>query len=134
MQLTPPSPDPRGGSPAAPHRATDNTRSPSVRSATGGSPARASVLGLSRPAARRSGPAGSTQVTFVHPATFTRWEEGQGRGDEAFGLTEELMNSKATMLRETVEAFADLRTLLDGLTEEQTSRIRLGVLGMRDLL
>jgi len=26
----------------------------------------------------------ATQVTFVRPATFTRWEEGQGRGDEAF--------------------------------------------------
>ncbi len=44
------------------------------------------------------------------------------------------MSDKATMLRETVEAFADLRTMLDGLTEEQASRIRLGVLGVRDLV
>ena len=38
------------------------------------------------------------------------------------------------MLRETVEAFADLRTMLEELTEEQASRIRLGVLGVRDLV
>jgi hypothetical protein len=44
------------------------------------------------------------------------------------------MSDKATMLEETVEAFADLRTMLDGLTEEQASRIRLGVLGVRDLV
>ena len=44
------------------------------------------------------------------------------------------MSDKATMLRETVKAFADLRTLLDGLTEEQASRIWLGVLGVRDLV
>ena len=44
------------------------------------------------------------------------------------------MSDKATMLQETVEAFADLRTMLDGLTEEQASRIRLGVLGLRDLV
>lgn len=44
------------------------------------------------------------------------------------------MGDKAAMLRETVEAFADLRAMLDGLTEEQASRIRLGVLGMRDLV
>jgi len=44
------------------------------------------------------------------------------------------MRDKATMLKETVEAFADLRTMLDGLTEEQASRIRLGVLGVRDLV
>jgi len=55
------------------------------------------------------------------------------RGDEAGVHTpkEELMSDKATMLRETVEAFADLRTMLDGLTEEQASRVRLGVLGAR---
>src|SRR5262249_12884230 len=44
------------------------------------------------------------------------------------------MSDKSTMLRETVEAFADLRTMLDGLTEEQASRIQLGVLGVRDLM
>jgi len=58
------------------------------------------------------------------------------RGDEAGVHTpkEELMSDKATMLRETVEAFADLRTMLDGLTEEQASRVRLGVLGVRDFV
>ena len=44
------------------------------------------------------------------------------------------MSDKATMLRETVEAFADLRTMFDGLTEEQASRVRLGVLGVRDIV
>jgi len=44
------------------------------------------------------------------------------------------MSDKATMLQETVEAFADLRTMLDGLTEEQASHIRLGVLGVRGLV
>ena len=44
------------------------------------------------------------------------------------------MSDKTTMLQETVEAFADLRTMLNGLTEEQASRIRLGVLGVRDLV
>jgi hypothetical protein len=44
------------------------------------------------------------------------------------------MSDKATMLRETVEAFADLRAMLDGLTEEQASHLRLGVLGVRDLV
>jgi hypothetical protein len=44
------------------------------------------------------------------------------------------MSDKTTMLQETVEAFADLRTMLDGLTQEQASRIRLGVLGVRDLV
>ena len=43
------------------------------------------------------------------------------------------MSDRATILRETVEAYADLHTILDGLTEEQASRIRLGVLGLRDL-
>ena len=58
------------------------------------------------------------------------------RGDEAGVHTpkEELMSDKATMLRETVEAFADLRTMLDGLTEEQASRVRLGVLRVLDLV
>jgi len=44
------------------------------------------------------------------------------------------MSDKATMLRETVEAFADLHTMFDGLTEEQASRVWLGVLGVRDTL
>ena len=44
------------------------------------------------------------------------------------------MSDKATMLRETVEALADLNTMLDELTDEQASRIRLGVLGVRDLV
>ena len=44
------------------------------------------------------------------------------------------MSDKATMREETVAAFADLRTMLDGLTEEQARRIRLGVLGVRDLV
>jgi len=44
------------------------------------------------------------------------------------------MSDTATMLQEAVEAFADLRTMLDGLTQEQARRIRLGVLGVRDLV
>jgi hypothetical protein len=44
------------------------------------------------------------------------------------------MSDKGTLLRETVEAFADLGTMLDGLTEEQASRIRFGVRGVRDLV
>ena len=44
------------------------------------------------------------------------------------------MSDQATMLQETVEALADLRTMLDGLTEEQARRIRLGVLGVRNLV
>ena len=44
------------------------------------------------------------------------------------------MSDKATMLRETVEAFADLRTMFDGLSEAQASRVWLGVLGVRDTL
>ena len=44
------------------------------------------------------------------------------------------MRDRATMLRETIEAFADLRTMFDGLTEEQVSRVWLGVLGARDTL
>lgn len=46
----------------------------------------------------------------------------------------EAMSDKETMLQETVEAFADLLTMLDGLTEEQANCIRLGVLGVRDLV
>ena len=44
------------------------------------------------------------------------------------------MSGKAAMLRETVEAFADLHTMFEGLTEEQASRVWLGVLGVRDTL
>ena len=44
------------------------------------------------------------------------------------------MSDKATVLWETVEAFAELGTMLDGLTEEQASRVRFGVLGVRDLV
>ena len=36
------------------------------------------------------------------------------------------------MLRETVEAFTDLRAVFGRLTEEQASRVWLGVLGVRD--
>ncbi len=44
------------------------------------------------------------------------------------------MSDKATMLWETVEAFAHLSTLLDELTEEQARHIRLSVLGVQDLV
>lgn len=44
------------------------------------------------------------------------------------------MSDKATMLRETAEAFADLRAMLDWLTEEQASRVWLGVSGVRQRL
>ena len=44
------------------------------------------------------------------------------------------MSDKATMLRETVEAFTDLRAMFDELTEEQVRRVRLGVLGVRDVV
>ena len=40
---------------------------------------------------------------------------------------EELMSDKATMLRETDEAFADLSAMLDWLTEEQARRVWPGV-------
>jgi hypothetical protein len=43
----------------------------------------------------------------------------------------ESMSDTATMLREPVETYADLHTILDGLTEEQASHIRVGVLGVR---
>jgi hypothetical protein len=57
------------------------------------------------------------------------------RGDEAaFTSREELMSDKATMLRETGEAFADLRAMFDWPTEEQASRVWLGVLGVREIL
>ena len=50
------------------------------------------------------------------------------RGDEAaFTSREELMSDKATMLRETDEAFADLRAMLNWLTEEQARRVWPGV-------
>jgi hypothetical protein len=44
------------------------------------------------------------------------------------------MSDKATMLRETDEAIADLRTLLDCLTEEQVRPVWLGVSAVRDSL
>jgi len=44
------------------------------------------------------------------------------------------MSDKATMLRETDEALANLSTILDELTEEQARRIRLSVLGVQDLV
>jgi hypothetical protein len=44
------------------------------------------------------------------------------------------MSDKATMLRETVEAFTDLRAMFDELTEEQASRVWLGMLGVRDIV
>ena len=77
----------------------------------------------------------ATRLTFVRPVTFPRWEEGRERGDGACShpREEQLRSDRATMLRETVEAYSDLHTILDGLTEEQASRIRLGVLDVRDL-
>ena len=57
------------------------------------------------------------------------------RGDEsAFTSREELMSDKTTMLRERDEAFADVRAMFDWLTEEQASRVWLGVLGVRETL
>jgi len=44
------------------------------------------------------------------------------------------MSDKATMLRETDEAFADLRAMFDRLTEEQARRVWLGVSAVRDSL
>jgi hypothetical protein len=44
------------------------------------------------------------------------------------------MSDEAAMPRETVEAFADLRTMFDGPTEQQANRVWLGVLGVRDTL
>jgi hypothetical protein len=44
------------------------------------------------------------------------------------------MSDRATMLRETVEAFADLRVMFDRLPDEQASRVWLGVLGVRDIV
>lgn len=44
------------------------------------------------------------------------------------------MSDKATMLRETAEAFADLREMVDWLTEEQASRVWRGVLAVREIL
>jgi hypothetical protein len=41
------------------------------------------------------------------------------------------MSDKATMLRETDEAFADLRAMFDWLTEEQARRVWLGVSAVR---
>jgi hypothetical protein len=44
------------------------------------------------------------------------------------------MSDKATMLRETDDAIADLRMLLDCLTEEQVRPVWLGVSVVRDSL
>jgi hypothetical protein len=44
------------------------------------------------------------------------------------------MSDRAAMLRETVQAFTDLRAMFDRLTEEQASRVWLGVLGVRDIV
>jgi len=44
------------------------------------------------------------------------------------------MSDKATMLRETDEAFADLHAMFDRLTEEQARRVWLGVSAVRDSL
>jgi len=44
------------------------------------------------------------------------------------------MSDKATMLRETDEALADLRAMFDRLTEEQARRVWLGVSAVRDSL
>ena len=44
------------------------------------------------------------------------------------------MSDKAAMLRETVEAFAGLGTMIEERTDEQAKCIRLGVLGVRDLV
>ena len=44
------------------------------------------------------------------------------------------MSDKATMLRETNEAFADLRAMFDWLSEEQASRVWLAVSGVRESL
>jgi hypothetical protein len=59
--------------------------------------------------------------------------ELMARGD-VHAPGEELMSDKAMMLRETDEAFADLRAMFDGLTLEQASRVWLGVLGVRDIV
>jgi hypothetical protein len=44
------------------------------------------------------------------------------------------MSDRATMQRETDEVFADLRGMLDWLSEEQASRVWLGVSGVRESL
>jgi hypothetical protein len=44
------------------------------------------------------------------------------------------MSDKATMLRATDEAIADLRAMFDCLTEEQARRLWLGVSAVRDSL
>jgi hypothetical protein len=61
-------------------------------------------------------------------ARTARGDEGRSRSQE------EKVSDKATMLRETVEAFTDLRARFDGLTEEQASCVWLGVLGVRDIV
>jgi hypothetical protein len=44
------------------------------------------------------------------------------------------MSDRATMRRETDEVFAELRGMFDWLSEEQASRVWLGVSGVRESL
>jgi len=44
------------------------------------------------------------------------------------------MSDRATMRRETEEVFAELRGMFDWLSEEQASRVWLGVSGVRESL
>jgi hypothetical protein len=44
------------------------------------------------------------------------------------------VSDKAAMLRETVEGFAELGTMIEELMDEQAKCIRLGVLGVRNLV
>jgi len=61
-------------------------------------------------------------------ARIARADEGRSRSQG------EKMSDRAAMLRETVEAFTDLHAMFDRLTEEQASRVWLGVLGVRDIV
>jgi hypothetical protein len=61
-------------------------------------------------------------------ARMARADEGRSRSQG------EKMSDRAAMLRETVQAFTDLRAMFDRLTEEQASRVWLGVLGVRDIV
>src|SRR4029434_6648530 len=44
------------------------------------------------------------------------------------------MSDKSTMVRQAEEAFTELRQAVDGLTEEQMSRVWLGSWGVREIL
>jgi len=44
------------------------------------------------------------------------------------------MSDKAILLRDTDEAFAELHRAIDGLTEEEASRVWLGTWGVREIL